>query len=246
MEKDLPIGIVDSGVGGISVLRGALAAFPHERFYYFGDNAHAPYGVRPPGEIRGFLFAMYERLRARGIKALIIACNTAMSVAGDELIAKADIPVVGIAPDLSPLPGRTIVFATPATLRQPRFLRQYEPRKDEVLPVPCPGLVEFVEREELSGPGLEAYFADLLAPQADREFDHVLLGCTHYVFVEETVRRLFPGTPVTSGIESVLGQMKEKLLAQDLLRTSGEQVVELATSGDPAVFLPLMEKLLYC
>ena len=119
--QSAPIGVLDSGMGGLSVLHALRRAMPHERFLYYGDNANAPYGPRPPEEIRALTSRTAQKLIDRGIKALVIACNTANSAAGELLRTRLPIPVVGVEPDLADAHDRAngkrvLVFATQATL----------------------------------------------------------------------------------------------------------------------------------
>ena len=127
-DKDAPVGIFDSGVGGISVLREAVRALPHERYIYYGDTAYAPYGTKSADEVLTRVLAISDFLLARRIKALVIACNTATGVAAQALRERLQIPVIGMEPALKPasemrLGGSILVMATPVTLSQPKFLR---------------------------------------------------------------------------------------------------------------------------
>ena len=166
MERtELPIAVFDSGLGGISVLRALVQRLPGEDFLYFGDSANAPYGVRPAEEVRRLTQDVIARLYDRGIKAAVIACNTATSAAiGPLRAAFPDIPVIGIEPALKPAVAhhrRVLVLATPLTLREEKFaaLMQQCAGCAEITPLPCPELVEFVERGELDSPALTAYLA---------------------------------------------------------------------------------------
>ena len=185
MERtELPVAVFDSGLGGISVLRALVQRMPGEDFLYFGDSANAPYGVRPAAEVRELTQSVIARLYARGIKAAVIACNTATSAAiGTLRAAFSDIPVIGIEPALKPAAAQhrhVLVLATPLTLREEKFaaLMQRCAASAEILPLPCPELVEFVERGELDSPALTAYLARQLGPYAGH-VDAVVLGCTH-------------------------------------------------------------------
>ena len=147
--KNRYIAVFDSGVGGISVLRHLRAELPQERFLYFGDSANAPYGTRPTAQIRELTLAAAEKLVARGIKALVVACNTATAAAIEDLRREyPDIIVIGIEPALKlatdRYPGGTIgVMATPATLRERKFARLMERCADHctVVKLPAAGLV---------------------------------------------------------------------------------------------------------
>ena len=152
MERtELPIAVFDSGLGGISVLRALVQRLPGEDFLYFGDSANAPYGVRPVAEVRRLTQDVIGRLYDRGIKAAVIACNTATSAAiGPLRAAFPDIPVIGIEPALKPAVAhhrRVLVLATPLTLREEKFVALMHQCAGcaEIVPLPCPELVEFVE-----------------------------------------------------------------------------------------------------
>ena len=175
MERtELPIAVFDSGLGGISVLRALVQRLPGEDFLYFGDSANAPYGVRPVAEVRRLTQDVIGRLYDRGIKAAVIACNTATSAAiGPLRAAFPDIPVIGIEPALKPAVAhhrRVLVLATPLTLREEKFVALMHQCAGcaEIVPLPCPELVEFVERGELDSPALTAYLARQLGPYAGR------------------------------------------------------------------------------
>ena len=198
-KKNLPIAFFDSGVGGISVLREAVKILPNESFLFFGDSANAPYGTRPKNEILKLTLGHAARFYKQGIKALVIACNTATSAAINELRrVYTDIPVVGIEPALKPAalmsPHPTvIVMGTPLTVSASKFndlLGHYCDRAD-VIPLGCPGLMEYVEAGKTDGPEVTACLDALLTPILEkRHVDAIVLGCTHYPFVAPVIRRL--------------------------------------------------------
>lgn len=193
-----PIGVFDSGVGGISVLRELVARMPNENYIFFGDSKNAPYGTKTLKEVQQLTCRDAEYLLTLGVKALVVACNTATSAAIKILRAKyPDMPVIGIEPALKPAVHaiehpRVLVLATPMTLREEKFhaLMQKFETEAEILPLPCPGLVEFVERGELGGPELEAFLEKLFAPYLKNPVDCVVLGCTHYPFVRGTIQKV--------------------------------------------------------
>lgn len=198
-EMRRPIGVFDSGVGGISVLRELVALMPNENFIFYGDSQNAPYGTKTLEEVRALTLADAQFLIEKDVKALVVACNTATSAAIHILREKyqKEIPVIGIEPALKPAVSvkadpRVLVMATPMTLREKKFrnLMQKFQDKAEVVPLPCPGLVEFVERGELSGEGLEAYLQNLFAPYLTSKVDAVVLGCTHYPLVRKTIQKV--------------------------------------------------------
>lgn len=197
-KKQRPIGVFDSGVGGISVLRELVALMPNENYIFYGDSGNAPYGTKTLSEVQRLTCADAEYLLGQGVKALVVACNTATSAAIRILRAQyPDIPVIGIEPALKPAVmakenPRVLVMATPMTLREEKFrllMERFEKRAT-ILPLPCPGLVEFVERGELESPGLERFLTELFAQYREQPVDCVVLGCTHYPFVKPMVQKV--------------------------------------------------------
>ena len=249
-DKDAPVGIFDSGVGGISVLREAVRLLPRERFLYYGDTAYAPYGTKTPQQVLQRVEAVVDLLLARGIKALVIACNTATSVAAKALRERLDIPVIGMEPALKPASllrhgGCVLVMATPVTLSQEKFLGLMARYGEGAVALPCPGLMEFVERGELDGPALDAYLRRLLESFETRQVDCVVLGCTHYAFLREQIARHFPaGTVLVDGNEGTVRQLRRRLTETGLLRESGQGSVTLETSCDRPQAVEQMRRLL--
>lgn len=215
-----PIGFFDSGLGGISVLRKTVKLFPQENYLYFGDSLHAPYGVRTAQEVRGLTLAACRTLVDGGCKALVIACNTATSAAIQLLREEfSDIPVIGIEPAIKPAAekfrgGRVLMMATPMTVREEKFNRLREQYADqaEIIPVACPGLMEFVERGILRGELVESYLTQRLTPYLQKPVDAVVLGCTHYPFLRSAIRRVIGAGPeIIDGSTGVALQLMRKL-----------------------------------
>ena len=205
MAADAPIGVFDSGLGGLSVLGAATALLPNESFIYFGDNRRAPSGDKPPEVVLRHAEDVTDKLLSLGCKAIVIACNTATSVAAQPLRKQLSLPVIGMEPALKPaslLPGagRILVLATRLTLSQEKFNRLMARYGRDAVAVPCPGLVELVEAGETEGARVDALLARLLSPYRDEGCKAVVLGCTHYVFLRRSVERVFgSGVPVIDG-----------------------------------------------
>lgn len=217
----LPIGVFDSGFGGISVLRVLTQQFPQEDFLFFGDNRNAPYGVRSINDIQQLTLSSAKALHRLGIKALVIACNTATGVALDTLKQSLPIPVVGIRPALEwaqtiRKQGQLLVMATPATLSSPAYEEMARRHGERTIHLPCPGLMEFVERGELSGPDLHSFLARLLSPYAHTAIDAVVLGCTHYPLLKDAIASFFPDAPLLDGSGETALALHEELAAHDL------------------------------
>jgi glutamate racemase len=198
-----PIGVFDSGVGGLTVLREILRRTPSESTIYLGDNGRAPYGTRPDDEVRRFSMQGLDELADRGVKAIVVACNTSTAVAIGDFRRRYDLPILGVirpgasAAALATRNRRVGVIATPATVRSRAYFAAIKDENPavEVYEHATPTLVPLVEAGELSGPVAEEAVADALAPllgqrDADGEFifplpasgsvDTLLLGCTHY------------------------------------------------------------------
>lgn len=233
MEKrEQPVGIFDSGIGGISVLRELTACMPGENFIYFGDSKNAPYGTKTLEEVRELTCADAARLMGQGVKALVVACNTATSAAIDILRETyREIPVIGIEPALKPAVHagnhkRVLVMATPMTLREEKFrhlMGQYR-REAEILSLPCPGLVEFVERGELDGAELEGFLAELFAPFLEKPVDCVVLGCTHYPFVRGMIQKVLGSrVEIFDGGEGTARETQRRLKEYGLCNMSKEK-----------------------
>ncbi len=224
-NKYSPIGVFDSGMGGVSVLRELVVLLPNEDYIYYGDSAHAPYGEKTLEEVRTLTIAHAQELMAEGIKGRVVACITATSAAVRFLRGLyPDLPLVGIEPALKPAAlsaphPRVLVLATPMTIREEKFqalMARYSDRA-EVLPLPCPGLMEFIERGDLEGEDLRMYLQELLAPYRG-QVDAAVLGCTHYPFVRGMIAEILgPEVAIYDGGAGTARQMKHLLAEADLL-----------------------------
>ncbi|MBX9137378.1 MULTISPECIES: glutamate racemase [unclassified Clostridium] len=225
-KKDLPIGFLDSGVGGLSVLREAIKIMPNENYIYFGDSKNAPYGVKPTKEIRDLTFNVVDFLIEKGIKGLVVACNTATSAAVSELRrVYPDIPLVGIEPAIKPAvelnrSGKILIMATPMTIKQEKFnllLNKYK-EKAEIVPIPCAGLMEFIEDGVLSGEELEEYLEEKLSIYDKSEISSIVLGCTHYPFVKDVIAKIVGSNVIImDGGEGTAREIKRRLREKNLL-----------------------------
>lgn len=235
-EKENPIGVFDSGLGGISTLREMRQLMPGEDFIYYGDTGHAPYGTKSREEVLACVRQVVGRLTEERIKALVIACNTATSAAAATLRAEMEIPVIGMEPALKPAheirgEGKILVMATPLTLREEKFSRLMERYGEGAEKVPCPGLMELVEAEDQEG--AQAYLAELLGRYRMEEVDAIVLGCTHYVFLKDMIRSMIPAhVALTDGNAGTARQLRRVLESRGLLREeeSGGRL-RLMTSG---------------
>lgn len=249
MPDNAPIGFLDSGVGGVSVLNAIRRAMPHEDFILYGDSANAPYGTKPEEVVQRLVLNAARRLMSEGIKALVIACNTATGIAGQMLKELLPIPVVGILPAVEPAQqlrrkGEILVMATPNTIRSSAMQNLLALHGENVIPLGCPGLMEFVERGELDGPALHDHLEGLLSPYLEREIDVVALGCTHFPFLKTAIARFFPAdTAFIDGSARTLQDLMAALWEKDLLTAKKEPgTTAFRTSGGQET-LRLMEML---
>lgn len=214
-KNNRPIGFFDSGVGGLSVMREALKIMPNENYIYLGDSINAPYGVKSVEEVKNLTFKAVEFLLNKGVKGIAIACNTATSAAVAALrIEYPDLPLVGIEPALKPAvelhkEGKILIMATSMTLKEQKFhelMKKYESIA-EIVPLPCPGLVEFIEAGKLEGEEVEKYLKDKLDTYKNDKISSIVLGCTHYPFIKNSLYKLL-GEDVLI-IDGGLGTAKE-------------------------------------
>lgn len=247
------VGVFDSGLGGISVLREIRAVLPCEDLAYVADTAYCPYGGRPYDVIRERAEAIARFLiEQQGVKALVAACNTATVAAIEHLRSTFQIPIVGMEPGVKPAvvasrTGVVGVLATGATLAGERFNQLVERFAGEtnVLTQPCPGLVERVEAGALNDEETRALLRGYLRPLLERGADTIVLGCTHYPFLRPTVEALVPaGTRIIDTGAAVARQTARVLAAQDLLQTHSRPGRErFYTTADPLLVQPVLEQL---
>ncbi|WP_124060207.1 glutamate racemase [Gordonibacter sp. Marseille-P4307] len=237
-EFDGYIGVFDSGVGGISVLKEAVAELPHENFLFFGDSAHAPYGEKSVEWVRERSEQIVDRLIASGVKAVVIACNTATSAAAEVLRAKyPDVPIVGVEPALkpaaiSPEGDRILVMATQVTLGLEKFHRLSEEwGGDKVHTVACDGLAARIEQGNLGASDLAELLESLIGSYRGR-VTSVVLGCTHYPFIARQIQKVLgDDVMLFDGGEGTARHLALVLEEADLLSDyPGEGIVEFRSS----------------
>jgi len=238
MDRNMaPVGVLDSGVGGVYVLRQATRLMPRENFLFYGDLGHAPYGTRPTGDIRRISMNAARHLVDQGIKALLVACNTATSAAVETMREEFSIPVVGVEPALKPAVeaaggGKIAVMATPATLRLPRFARLLEAcgAENQLVSMPCPGLSLMVERFGPGSPMVREYLSELFNDAPVDKLSGVVIGCTHYSYLKNDLRELLGDVPLFDGAGGAARQLRRVLEEGGLLAEQEGQVV-FETSG---------------
>jgi len=220
-----PIAVFDSGVGGISVLKHIHQLLPNENLLYVADSIHAPYGNKSAAEIQARCFAIAEFLIAKDAKALVVACNTATAAAIDQMRAKYSLPIIGMEPAVKPAAeasrsGIIGVLATTGTLQSAQFAALLESygRNVEVVTQACVGLVECVERGELSQESTRALVKRYCQPLLDEGADSIVLGCTHYPLLKSLIQEVVGADVVLIDTgAAVASQLKSRLLKEGLL-----------------------------
>ena len=229
MASEAPVGIFDSGVGGLSVLREIRQLLPHESLLYVADSGHVPYGEKSPEYIRERCVLITEHLLAQGAKALVLACNTATAAAAAELRERyPHVPIVGMEPAVKPAAAATRsgvvgVLATTGTLKSARFAALLDRFASDVRVVtqPCPGLVECIEAGELEAPRTRKLLQGYVAPLLAEGCDTLILGCTHYPFLRPLLQALVPESVSLVDTGAAVARQLQRLLEQRQLLAAG-------------------------
>lgn len=240
------IGVFDSGIGGLTVLKELIRELPNEDFIYFGDSKNAPYGSKSVEEIINFSIKMAEFLVKKNVKLIIIACNTATAAAVFELRKMFYIPIIGLEPAVKPAclstkTGNIGVLATQGTFRGNHFKNTSEKYKDYVtihLQV-AKELVEFAEKGIFSGENVDYYIKKYITPFRENNVDYIVLGCTHYAFFNKILCEISGNNlTIIDSAKPVARRAKDILMTYRILENShSEQNVSFYTSGN----LDLME-----
>ncbi len=252
MSNSSPIGIFDSGIGGLSVWREIAKQLPHEDTLYFADQIHIPYGPRTLEEIRSFSKVITRFLLERDCKLIVVACNAASAAALKHLRTTfPDVPFIGMEPAVKPAAETTRtgvvgVLATPATFQGELFASVVERFANGVQLVKevCPGLVQQVEAGRLNTPDTLAMLDRFLTPIRAANADTIVLGCTHYPFVIEAIRQLAPGVNVIDPAPAIARQVDRVLKERNLLCTedrAGQH--RFITSGDLDQYQEILHRL---
>ncbi len=253
LPSDLPVGVFDSGLGGLSVVRDIRKRLPNEELIYYADSAYCPYGIKTPEEIRARSETVVAELVRAGAKVIVVACNTASAMAIFALReAFPHIPLIGLEPAVKPAVERTHtgvvgVLATPRTVAGERleWLIETYAGGVEVYRVAATGLVELVEAGVLEGPDVDAALAPLLDPMIEVGVDQVVLGCTHYPFLRAAIQRYVgAGVAVIDSGEAIARRL-DVVLAERALHTRSDVrgTIRFATSADATVVGPIAQEL---
>lgn len=252
MNASAPIGVFDSGVGGLSVLHDIRAALPHEDLLYIADSGNVPYGSKSAQFIQARALLMSQFLIAQGVKAIVIACNTATAAAASLLRARLPLPIIGMEPAVKPAAAATRsgvvgVLATVGTLKsaQVAALLARFGQEVEVVLQPCPGLVERIEAGDLDGPVTRALVEQFTQPLLQRGVDTIVLGCTHYPFVRALIAEVAgPDVALIDTGAAVARQLRRVLAERTLLNAGTDPGRErFWSSGDLSVAQPVFRLL---
>ena len=252
--SNAPIGIFDSGVGGLTVGRAILDQLPNESTIYIGDTARGPYGPRPLAEVREFALETLDFLVEQGVKALVIACNTASAAMLRDARERYKVPVVEV---IQPAVRRAVaatrtghigVIGTRATVDSKAYLDAFAAAPQlQVTSIACPLFVEFVERGETSGAEITKIARDYLAPVMEAKVDTLVLGCTHYPLLTGVISYVMgEGVTLVSSAEETAKDLYRTLVENDLLRDArgGAPTHKFLATGDAKAFESLARRFL--
>jgi glutamate racemase len=222
-----PIGIFDSGVGGLTVARAIIDQLPNESIIYVGDTARGPYGPRPLAEVRAFALEIMDKLVAAGVKTIVIACNTASAATLRDARERYEIPVLEV---IQPAARRAVaatrtgkvgVIGTNATIESGAYLDAFAAAPQlEITSTPCPAFVEFVERGETSGAAITSLARDYLQPMINVDVDTLVLGCTHYPLLTGVISYVMgDGVTLVSSAEETAKDLYRVLVENNLLNS---------------------------
>lgn len=254
VNTNAPIGVYDSGVGGLSVLRAIHSQLPNEVTLYFADQAKVPYGERPLEEVRKLGEGVARMMMDEGAKLIVIACNTASAASLKHLRALyPEFPFVGMEPAVKPaaeqtLSGKVGVLATPSTFQGELYASVVErfAQDVQVFQATCPGLVRQIEKGYLETPKTRRILEEALEPMLEEGVDTFVMGCTHFPFVIPLIRKIAgEDVRVIDPAPAIARQAERVLLQHDLLRSNSEKPTHrYLTSGDPNRFSRSLEQLL--
>ena len=241
-KKCSPIGLFDSGVGGLSVLNAVHDLMPHESLIYVADSAFAPYGDKSPEQIIDRSFSIVDFLIGEGCKAIVVACNTATAAAISRLREEYQVPIIGVEPGIKPaveqsLTGRVGVMATQYTVESDKFQNLLSRFEDKQIVIQsCPGLVELIESPETTDQQLLDYLGPQLASFRTEGIDTLALGCTHYGFVVDQIKTVLgEAVRIIDTPSAVARELKRRLDSEDLVYEGAVSSVQLLTTSEDLV-----------
>lgn len=247
-----PIGIFDSGVGGLTVVSKIMEILPEESFVYFGDTARMPYGDKTPDEIKKFVSQIINFLIQKESKAIVMACNTSSAIAYEDSVKKYNIPIIGvinsaISAAIKLTKNNKIgVIANEATVRScayPNALNKISADSKVIYQQACPLLVPLVERGEIDTPHAKKILKEYLLPLKEKGIDTLILGCTHYPYFYKSIKETLKNVQILDPAEGMALELKN-ILEKNNIRSKGKPVYNYYTTGDLVTFKNLGSKLL--
>lgn len=236
----MKIGFFDSGIGGLTVLYESLRMLPDEDYIYYADTLNVPYGSKPKKQVKQYVFDAVEFIEKQGVKAIVIACNTATSVAIEELREKYSIPIIGMEPAVKPAidnkmdtEKRVLVTATALTLKEEKMQNLINRvDSDHIVDLlPLPGLVEFAERFEFKEEVVMPYLREQFGKYNLENYEAVVLGCTHFPLFKDMIKKLVPAnTDIIDGNKGTVRNLKRILESKNALH-EGSGKVDFYKSG---------------
>lgn len=245
VNREAPLGVFDSGVGGLTVVREILKQMPGESIIYYGDTAHVPYGDREPQELKGFAQNITAYLVAQGCKMIIIACNTSTSLAYEELKSNFSLPIIGV---IEPGVNKALlttrnkqvgVIGTAATINSGVYQSKLQTKNPQVqvFAEACPPFVPLVERGSLRGVDTQGIIFNCLQPFLTKNIDTLILGCTHYPFLQTVIAKVLgTETQIIDPAHETVRYAYEMLKELNLLAQEGKPVYQYISSKDPQDF----------
>ncbi len=220
----MKVGIFDSGIGGITVLKTAIERLPQVEYIYYSDNLHVPYGTKPKEEVVGYVKDVVRFLVDEGVDAILIACNTATSVAVNELRRMYDIPIIGMEPAVKLAlddneSGKVLVTATPLSLKEEKYknLVAHVDHEHRAVSLPLPELVTLAEAKNFDETIIKEYFDEKLAEYNLDEYVGIVLGCTHFVYFKKYLKDILPKhMKIYDGNEGTIRHLKECLGVEEV------------------------------
>ena len=246
-----PIGVFDSGIGGLTVLKEIIKILPNEEFIYYADTDNVPYGIKPKEEVKEYINQAVKFLIDKDVKAIVIACNTATSIAINDLRKKYSLPIIGIEPAAKPAienrgQKKVLIMATPTTIREEKLhnlLKKFSAEEFVDL-IAMPKLVEYAESGEFNSKEIEDYLKKQLQEFNLNDYSEIVLGCTHFPFFKEEIKKVVPQSiSIIDGSKGVANRLKDILQKNNLLGNNNLKI-EYYYSGRKAEDFDKLEKIL--
>ncbi|WP_088043858.1 glutamate racemase [Bacillus sp. EAC] len=246
----MKIAFFDSGIGGLTVLNEAMKKLPNEEFVYFADTLHVPYGTKSKEEVSAFVKQSVEMIIEEDVKALVIACNTATSIAVSELRAMYNFPIIGMEPAVKPAVEmnrttgkRVLVMATPLTLKQTKYNELISRVDDQSIvdSLPLPELVRYCENLNFDENVMIDYFKSKLSTFSIHSYGTVVLGCTHYPFYRDILKKILPDVQIVDGSIGTVNRLIHLLSDNNQLKTQGNSSIKFMCSNHDQQYIEKMK-----